>query len=289
MDIGIKLDIGFSENASYCRLFGTRDPLSFLWDLGVRAVETAIDTGTDFEALGQYVHACAAAGFRVSLHPYTERAPGNPGRFSRDGGRCRQFHTKVFSAAEEAAEHQGRPAIVNVHGGAGSREDDRDVLLIESIRFFTWARKWCSENAPHVNVITELQFRPYPDETIQRIGDGYAELLDLVTRAEIDACWDLGHAYMNAQRFDLPIEPPAELLPRIVHIHCHDVTDIDHHPLVYGRVPWGRLLGSVLEHGFDKTVILEVPPENYLHAGGLDALTQSIDKLAACAGERLRR
>jgi len=289
MNIGIKLDIGFSENESYRQLFGTRNPLSLLRDLGVRALETAVDTGTDFDALGNYIRACTAAGFHVSLHPYTERMPGNPSRFSRDGGRCRQFHAKVFSAAEDAAERQGRPAIVNVHGAAGPREDDRDVLLIESIRFFTWAREWCAENAPHVNVITELQFRPYPDEAIQRIGDDYAELLDLVKRAEIDACWDLGHAYMNARRFELSMEPPAELLPRIVHIHCHDVKDIDHHPLVYARVPWDRLLESVVEHGFDKTVILEVPAGNFLQAGGLDALMQSIEKLAAFAGERLRR
>ncbi len=289
MDIGIKLDMGFSENESCRRLFGAHDPLSFLWNLGVRAVETAIDTGADFEALDRYIRMCTGAGFRVSLHPYTERAPGNAARFSRDGGRCRQFHTKVFAAAEEAAERQGRTAVVNVHGAAAPVEDDRDVLLIESIRFFTWAREWCGENAPHVRVTAELQFRPYSDETIQRIGDRYGELLDLVTRAEVDACWDLGHAAKNAERFDLPIEPPAELLPRIVHIHCHDVKDTDHHPLVFGRVPWDRLLASVIERGFDKTVILEVPPENFIRAGGLEALTESIDKLAAFAGERLRR
>jgi hypothetical protein len=36
-------------------------------------------------------------------------------------------------------------------------------------------------------------------------------------------------------------------------------------------------------------VILEVPPENFLRAGGLEALTQSVNKMAAFAGERLRR
>lgn len=285
MDIGIKLDIGFSGNESCRRLFGAQNPLLLLWNLGFRAVETAIDTNTDFDALAGYIRLCTGAGFRVSLHPYTERAPCNPARFSRDGGRCRQFHARVFSAAEEAAEHQGRPVTVNIHGAAAPKEDDRDILLIESIRFFTWAREWCFENAPHVKVITELQFRPHPDETIQRIGDGYGELLDIVKRADVDACWDLGHAYMNAERFELPIEPPAELLPRIAHIHCHDVNEIDHHPLIYGRVPWDRLLASVLERGFDKAVILEVPPENFLRAGGLESLTQSIDKLAAVARE----
>jgi hypothetical protein len=66
------------------------------------------------------------------------------------------------------------------------------------------------------------------------------------------------------------------------------VNEIDHHPLIYGRVPWDRLLAQVLEHGFDKAVIIEVPPENFLRAGGLESLTQSVDKLAVFAGQRLR-
>ena len=289
MDIGIKLDIGFSGDESCRRLFGTQNALSLLWNLGFRAVETAIDTKTDFQAVAEYIRLCTGAGFHVSLHPYTERAPGNPAYFSRDGGRCRQFHAKVFSAAEEAAERQGGNVTVNVHGATAPKEEDRDVLLIETIRFFRWAREWCVENAPHVTTVVELQFRPNPDETIQRIGDGYGELLEIVKRAEVDACWDFGHAYMNAKRFDLPLEPPTELLPRIAHIHCHDVNDSDHNPLVFGRVPWDRLLTSAVECGFDRAVILEVPPENFLRAGGLETLTQSVNKIAAFAGEKLRR
>jgi sugar phosphate isomerase/epimerase len=279
MVIGVKLDIGFRENESCRRLFGTDDPLEFLSNLGVRAVETAVGVETNFEALGEYTRQCAAAGLRVSLHPYSELTPFNPANFGRRDGRCRCFHTRVFLAAEEAAERQGRETMVNIHGAAEATGGERARLLDESIRFFTWAREWCAENAPHVAVVSELQFRPFAHETIQRIGDGYEELMRLVTRAEIGACLDTGHAFMNTERFGDPVEPPEELLKKIVHVHCHDVREIDHYPLVFDKVPWQQLLSSAVAGGFDGAVILEVPPEHYLRAGGLDTLVRSIEKL----------
>jgi sugar phosphate isomerase/epimerase len=92
---------------------------------------------------------------------------------------------------------------------------------------------------------------------------------------------------MNAERFGLRLDPPDELWPRIVHIHCHDVNEIDHHPLVFDRVPWESMLARALDRGFDGTVVLEVPPENFLAAGGLSALVQSVDKIKAVSAARL--
>ena len=283
MLIGVKLDIGFHENDSYRRLFGHENVFELFTRMGIRAVETAVGPETDFAALSEHTHLCAAAGYRVSFHPYTELTPFNPAYFTRANGRGRHFHTRVFLAAEEAAERQGCPAIVNIHGAAAPLGEDRAVLLDESIRFFTWAREWCLENAPRVTPVAELQFQPFADETVHRIGDRYDELMEIVTRAEVGACLDFGHAFMNAERFGRPLAPQAEFLEKIVHIHCHDARDIDHYPLVFDRVPWRRLLSSVIEVGFDGTVILEVPPENFLKAGGLDALARSIEKLNAFA------
>jgi sugar phosphate isomerase/epimerase len=155
------------------------------------------------------------------------------------------------------------------------------------VRFFSWAKEWCLENAPGAKPVIELQFSPWPQETIQRIGDLYEEIAEIADRANVGVCWDVGHAYMNAARFNLPLYPPEALWSRIVHIHCHDVDEIDHHPLVFDRVPWDGMLGRALERGFDGTVILEVPPQNYLAAGGLSALTRSIDKIKAVSEARL--
>jgi sugar phosphate isomerase/epimerase len=286
MDIGIKLDIGFSENQSHRRLFGGGDPLQTLWNLGFRAVETAVEPHIDFEALAGYTRQCCEAGFRVSLHPYSERMPCNPANFGGDQQLCRRFHTKVFLAAEEAARLQGREVTVNIHGAAGDKTEDRRALVDKTVRFFVWARQWCFENAPGAKPIVELQFRPYPDETIQRIGDEYEELLEIATRAGVGVCWDLGHAYMNATRFGTSLDPPKKLLRRIVHIHCHDVKDIDHYPLEFDRVPWKRMLTLAVDGGFDGAVILEVPPDNFLSTGGLHALSRSVEKIKTIAAAR---
>jgi sugar phosphate isomerase/epimerase len=288
MDIGIKLDIGFSEDESTRRLYGAERPLEYLSGLGVRAVETAVGPGTDFDALTAYVEACSKAGFRVSIHPYTERTPCNPALFGRGEELCRRFHTRVFLAAEEAARCQGCNATVVVHGAAGTKEENRRALADESLRFFSWAKEWCLENAPGAKPVVELQFRPWPDETIQRFGDVYGEVAEIAEGADIEICWDFGHAYMNADRFGLPLDPPKALWPRIAHIHCHDVNEIDHYPLVFKRVPWEGMLARALDRGFDGTVILEVPPQNFVAAGGLKALTQSVDKIKAISAARLR-
>ena len=279
MTIGVKLDIGFNHNDSYRSLFGTRDVLGLLTGLGVRAVETAVDLETDLAALAEHINICSKAGLRVSLHPYTEGTLCNPAYFSKHDRHCRQFHTRVFMAAEDAAVRQHRPAIVNIHGAAAEAGESRRALVDESIRFFKWGREWCAENAPHVTLVAELQFRPFPGESIQRIGDNYEELLEIATGADVGVCLDLGHAYMNALRFHVPLDPPVEILRRVAHVHCHDAGEIDHRPLVHDRVPCERVLAAAADCGFDGTVVLEVPAASFLEAGGIETLVQSIEKL----------
>jgi len=281
MTIGVKLDIGFKNSDSCHKLFGHRNALSLITKLGVRAVETAVDLKTDFSSLAEHIRLCTSEGVRMSLHPYTEGTVCNPGHFSKLDPYCRQFHTRVFVAAEDAAVRQGATAVVNIHGAAGPNGADRRPLVEESVRFFSWSREWCAENAPRVKVVAELQFRPHANEAIQRIGDNYEELIEITERAKVDACLDLGHAYMNAARFGVPLEPPVELLKRIAHVHCHDADEIDHRPLIHDRVPCERVLLEAVEHGFDGTVVLEVPPKTYVEAGGFDTLVQSIQKLKA--------
>ena len=115
---------------------------------------------------------------------------------------------------------------------------------------------------------------------MQRIGDTYDELLKIVTRSAVPACWDFGHAYFNARRFGIPLHPPEELLQHIGHVHCHDVCQGDHYPLIYDTLPWKDFIRLLIERDYNDTIIIEVPPSAFLAAGGLESVSRSMEVLA---------
>jgi sugar phosphate isomerase/epimerase len=278
--VGLKLDPGFSTDEAYREVFGARDILAYLREAGVQAVETPLTPETDGRDLIEHIRGCAAAGLRVSLHPYTEATPFNPAAFAVDDDNpCREFHERVFATAAAAARLQQSQATVNIHPAAGPRSAPRHELVSRSVEFFRWAIEWRRVQGASVAPVAELQIRPAPAEPMQRIGDRYSELLEVAGRSGVGICWDFGHAFMNTRRFGEPLDPPVDMLVRTVHAHCHDVDRVDHHPLVFDRVPWRRFLKSLIRNGFDGTVVLEVPPRNFLAAGGLVSLEQSVDAL----------
>jgi sugar phosphate isomerase/epimerase len=136
--------------------------------------------------------------------------------------------------------------------------------------------------------VAELQIRDAYGSR-QRVGTEYDELLHVAREADIDVCWDLGHAFMNARRFGTPLDPPPAFLRRVGHVHCHDVREEDHEPLIHDTVPWRRQLEDLLDAGFDGTVILEVTPKRLLPAGGLSALERSLAALQHCQQGRPAR
>lgn len=283
MLIGLKLDIGFAHEDVYRRLYGSRDILAFLKELGFGAVETPVGPETDMNRLREHIACCTGAGLKVSLHPYSEASIFNPLYFSPEAENpCRELHERFFAIAAEAARMQQFPTIVNVHGAAGGKDDAREHLLSQSIAFFTWAGQWCRDNAPQVGVTVELQISPDPGEPRQRIGDTYAELLNVASQGNVGVCWDFGHAYWNTRRFGWPIQPPEALLKRIVHVHCHDACNEDHQPLVHNAVPWREFIKLLRDHGFDGRIILEVPPDQFLRAGGIQSLIDSAKALKGC-------
>jgi sugar phosphate isomerase/epimerase len=287
MLIGLKLDIGFSEDETCRRLYGERDILSYLRELGIEAVETPVGPETQPHVLREHIARCINAGLKISLHPYSEATIFNPAYFSPAADNpCRVLHERFLSLAAEAARMERSPTVVNIHAAAGSSEESRQHLVDESIAFFSWAGRWCRQNAPEVGVTVELQISPNADEPRLRIGDTYEELLGIATQSEVRACWDFGHAYWNAYRYGWPLHPPDALLPRIGHVHCHDVRhdDIggeDHQPLVYHTVPWRDFLTLLAGNGFDGRIILEVPPTEFPKAGGLPSLVDSVQALLA--------
>ncbi len=281
MLIGLKLDIGFAQDKVCRRLYGRRDILAFLRELGFGAVETPVGPETQTEELREHIARCVDAGLKVSLHPYSEGTIFNPLYFSAsEDNPCRQLHERFLSLAAKAARLQRHPTIVNIHGAAGTDRDPRRHLIEQSVAFFTWAGQWCRQNAPDVGVTVELQISPNADEPRQRVGDTYEELLEVAQHSGVGACWDFGHAYWNTRRYGWPLYPPEALLPYIRHVHCHDVFGSeDHQPLVYGAVPWRDFLTLLTDHGFDGRVILEVPPTEFPKASGLQSLIDSAQAL----------
>lgn len=280
MDIGLKLDVGFADDEACRRLYGDRDILPYLRALGVTAVETALRPGTDAQALSAYVGACVGAGMKISFHPYSEGTVFNAASFASEGDNpCRKLHQHFFALAAEAAQRQGVATLVNIHAAAGPAGASRRELLERSVLFFTWARDWCARHARDVTVLTELQFRPHVGEPIQRIADDYDEVLEIVTRCNIPACWDFGHAFKNAQRYDMSLYPPETLLKHVAHVHCHDARGRDHQPLIHDNVPWRDFIELLVRNGFDGRVILEVPAWDFLQTGGIQTLTASVQAL----------
>jgi sugar phosphate isomerase/epimerase len=280
--IGLKLDIGFAHEDLYRRLYGNREVLPLLKELGFGAVETPVGPETDSRRLREHIARCTEAGLKTSLHPYSETTICNPLHFSPDADNpCRRMHERFFAIANDAARMQQLPTVVNLHGAAGTSDDVREHMLRQSIAFFTWAGRWCRDNAAEVNVTVELQMSPSPGEPRQRIGDTYAELLDVATKSNVRVCWDFGHAFWNTRLYSWPITPPEALLKRIIHVHCHDASTEDHQPLVHDNVPWREFIKLLRSHGFDGRVILEVPPDQFLRAGGLQSLLDSARVLRA--------
>jgi sugar phosphate isomerase/epimerase len=284
MLIGLKLDVGFAQDPACRDLYGGRDILAFLKELGFDAVETPVGPETQTHGLRDHITRCVEAGLKVSLHPYSEATIFNPLYFApADDNPCRLLHERFLAQAAEAVRLQQYPTIVNIHGAAGADKDPRPFLLDQTAAFFAWAGAWCRTHAPDVGVTVELQISPNADEPRQRIGDTYEELLKIQARTGVGVCWDFGHAYWNTRRYDWPLYPPDALLPHIQHVHCHDVNaGEDHQPLVYGVVPWRDFLALLHDHGFDGRVILEVPPDQFLKSGGLPTLRDSATALQDC-------
>lgn len=126
MLIGLKLDIGFSQNENYRRLYGGREILPFLREQGVEVVETPVGPETQPDAFGEHVARCVDAGLQVTMHPYSEGSIFNLAYFADgDDNPCRLLHERFFSLAAEAVQRQQAPTLVNIHGAAGTASNSR--------------------------------------------------------------------------------------------------------------------------------------------------------------------
>lgn len=234
MRLGMKLDPDFDRDAAYQELYGGADVPGHLHDLGVDAVEIPLGPGSDLAHVGAQARRCQEAGLRVSFHPYSEGHPANPAHFDGPTSASGVVHERFLRLASSVAGNQG-DTVVNIHPAAiTGAATSRSVLVSRSVAFFEWARDWCDRQAPDVRCVAELQVAPAHNDATVRIGDRPAELGDVIRRAGVDACWDVGHAVWNSRRFGSAEHPSHDLLGRIGHVHCHDVDVTDHLPPQHG-------------------------------------------------------
>lgn len=279
----MKLDADFDRDARYRELYGTADVPSRLRDLGVEAVEIPLGTESDHDHIVRQARRCRAAGLRVSFHPYSEGSPANPAHFGGASSEPAALHARLLAMAAAVAAEQGE-TVVNIHPAAVADDGgSRQARVDRSVRFFSWAQQWCGEHARQVRPVAELQIAPDAAEQIIRIGDTPSELAEVVTRSGVGACWDVGHAVINHRRFGTAADPPAGLLDRIAHVHCHDVDEADHRPPRHGDAPWRRFLERLAATGYAGTVVIEVTPPAFLAAGGIGAVEEALDAVRAAA------
>ncbi|HSK96435.1 MAG TPA: sugar phosphate isomerase/epimerase [Euzebyales bacterium] len=283
MEIGLKLDANFDRDPGYRQLYGTADVPGRLRALGVEAVEIPLGVESDHDDIARQVRRCRAAGLRVSFHPYSEGLPANPAHFAGPSSTPVALHARLLAMAAVAAAEQG-DTVVNIHPAAVADDGAaRRALVDRSVRFFAWARGWCDEHARRVRPVAELQIAPDVGERLIRIGDTPSELAEVVTRSGVGACWDVGHAVSNHRRFGTPADPPAALLGRISHVHCHDVDETDHRPPRPGDAPWRRFLERLRATGYSGTVVIEVTTPTFQAAGGLRAVAEAIETVREAA------
>lgn len=276
MRIGLKLELDFAERESYHRLLGGRAVPDRLAGLGVEAAELPVGPASDLEYAAQQAELCRRAGLRLSFHPYTEMDEANPTHFDGPRSTAAIVHERFLLLAAALSNKQGA-TVVNIHPAAAVTSDPetRDLLVERSAAFFSWAKRWCDENAPLVHPVAELQVAPDPGEKLVRIGDNPAELARIAKLSGVGVCWDVGHAEWNHRRFGMSRDP-GPLWNQIAHVHCHDVNSGDHRPLRNGDAHWRRFLQRLMGTGYQGTVVIEVTAATFVEAGGLDALIESL-------------
>ena len=171
------------------------------------------------------------------------------------------------------------PTIVNLHGAAAGTDDAREHLLSRSIAFFTWAGQWCRDNAPQVGVTVELQISPDPGEP----GSGSA--------TPTPSCWTSRRKATSAPA-GISATPTGtrgasagrSRRPRLCSSESCTSTATTPPPRTISRWCTARCRGGssssfCVDHGFDGRVILEVPPDQFLRAGGIQSLIDSAKAL----------
>jgi sugar phosphate isomerase/epimerase len=176
------------------------------------------------------------------------------------------------------------PAELPYGDGAADLPALRRGLLERSRGFFAAAVERLAGSPSGVRVVVEHQVPPAPREAVIRIGDTYAELLEVVAAVDLGLCWDTGHYLLSVQRRGQDPLPPDAFLRRVELVHLHDVTSAqwDHQVIRRGSEPLRRYVQLLCQAGFSGGVTLEYSAEAIRSAGSFErVIADSLDALSA--------
>ncbi len=263
----------------------------FLRRRGFRHFEFGVGACTDRAETGllqREAAACRAQGLTVCLHPYLSGAQ-NPAAFGRSG-QVSTAMAAILEAAGHVAAICDAPVAVVLHPAESSFDrrgadtaDLRRRLFERSQLFLAELERRAAQSGGAIRAVVEHQVPPAPGEDVIRIGDTYAELLDVVSRTGLGLCWDTGHYLLSVRRHGQAERPSEEFLRRVVHVHLHDVIEgEDHRIIAADSARVGRYVGMLCERGFAGGVTLEYSPRAIWSAGGIArAIDRSVEALSA--------
>lgn len=232
--------------------------------------------------------ACAECGLGIALHPYLA-GPDNPAVFGETAESAGALES-VLAAASTAGSISGGPVALVLHPAEWRYEPDtedlaaaRRRLLTRSQDFFAALAECAVALHPQAQPVVEHQVPPAPGERVLRIGDTYAELLEVVAGTDLGICWDTGHYLLSVERHGQAERPPVEFLRRVEVVHLHDVVAGRDHSLISLQSDRLRdyvqmLLGS----GFRGNVTLEYSGEAIRSGGSFErVIAESVEVLKA--------
>lgn len=305
MLLGTKAHLNHATRNDYRAALGP-DPMSLyraVRDAGLGFLEWPLAPRMDHDALWRLVNDAAEHGIRSHFHPYPEGEVDGSRFEDRSNNPCRRSLEEQLRFAHQVGLAGGYTPIVNLHAGNPEREGPLSVDLAARERslprcaaLFRWISRFREAEGLRVQVTNEVQQAAGPSATFFRFGDRFSELLAMVQDAPgIGLCWDMGHSTLNHGLWggpEYPLDPPAEMLALVRHVHLHDIdpSGQDHLPLVYGAVDWPRYLPALRESGYTGAINLEMTPPMVADVGpyqGLMALSAAKVRAAweaACAG-----
>jgi sugar phosphate isomerase/epimerase len=279
---------GFSLTRSddFLEVFGRAErALGFLREVGVESLEfRAVDPSLGGEL--ELVRMCQERGFGITLHPVWE-GPFDLMEFGVErGNRIRENFEVLFRVAGDVAKGQDAALVIVVHGPTYPTEEERyyELGVRTMVNFLRWAGRYAEDSAYKL----EFGFENRPKILCQaKMGESHSNTLAIVDLADhrlVGITWDMGHSVRNVQLGVDGLYPSRAFMERVNHVHIHDLREgVDHHPLLYGAVPYEEYIRMLAASGCGGVLDLEVPDLTRLGLGGssvADDIRLSMERIA---------
>ncbi len=286
----------FPNTAEYSRTIKSLietglDPVRAFVEAELDYVELSLKhVGFDRAAFEADITRLHTHGLQVNLHPYFNcqgfgTADEHP--------HLRESMTSVMEIAHHVAQHESRTVVINLHAASGRRSlPGRDLLINQSFNFHDWLMETVDQRGFDVQITTEHQLPPSPQEGILRIGDSFEELLALraaTPHERFHVCWDMGHSAMRNAFYGANLYPPHELVTLVRHVHIHDVDfekPLDHRPIGSAGSPLQDFVQSLRQSGYTLGFTMEYQADEFFGDHYADFLKQSRAALLALVEEK---